>query len=100
MKREQKTWVFILAALIPASIFILILQSPAYLYYADQPTKTDAVVLFIGPDVESRLNEAVKLVHAGYADYLIVPAYDQIYAKVDRQALLSAVDLSRTIYSE
>lgn len=89
---------FFLAALIPASIFIMVLQSPAYLYYTDPPTRTDAVVLYIGPDVESRQNEAVKLVHAGYADYVIVPAYDHVYKKVDQQSLLSAVHLPGTMY--
>jgi len=92
-----------LGVLVLAIILILafaVFFAPKYLVYSDSPVKTDAVVLFIGTDVVSRQNAAVKLIHAGYADYLIVPAYDHIYEKFDQQSLLSAVDVSRTIYSD
>ena len=70
--------------IISALIFISVLYAPYYLKYADQPIKADTVVLFIGPDSEVREKEANKLLEAGYADYLIIPAYNRIFMKIPR----------------
>ncbi len=68
--------------IISALIFISALYSPNYLKYADQPIKADAVVLFIGPPAGVREKEANKLLEAGYADFLIIPAYNRIFMKI------------------
>jgi uncharacterized SAM-binding protein YcdF (DUF218 family) len=68
-------------------LVILTLLAPHYLNYADQPARADAVVLFIGPGLEAREKEANKLLEAGYADYLIIPAYGRIHRKADQQTL-------------
>jgi hypothetical protein len=49
--------------------------APRYLLYGDRPIKADAVVVYLGPDFTARKMEAERLVNAGYARYLIVPAY-------------------------
>ncbi|WP_157238033.1 YdcF family protein [Desulfobacter curvatus] len=46
-----------------------------FLQVSDKPVKSDAIVLFVGPDYDKRLKEAHQLMHEGYADTLIVPAY-------------------------
>ncbi|KAF0219927.1 MAG: hypothetical protein FD174_1651 [Geobacteraceae bacterium] len=55
----------------------LVCYSPHYLTCSDVPQKSDAVVLFIGPESEARLNEARELIRAGYARYLVIPAYGE-----------------------
>ena len=93
MLKGHKKLILFFTLPISALILILVLYAPTYLNYADPPTKTDAVVLFVGPDV-TREKEANKLLDAGYADVLIVPAYGHIYRKADRQSLPVRIDSS------
>lgn len=65
--------ILFLTALLPG----LIVYAPLYLACSDAPRKSDAVVLFIGPGLEARLNEARELARDGYARYLVIPAYGE-----------------------
>ncbi|MBU3931977.1 MAG: hypothetical protein KKF01_06005 [Proteobacteria bacterium] len=99
MRRGHIKQILFFALPISALILILVLYAPTYLNYADPPKKADAVVLFIGPDLEAgeaRKKEANKLLDAGYADYLIIPAYGHIYRKADQQSLSVNSDSSKT----
>ena len=78
---------FITHNLLPITLFISIFLaiSPTlldyathYLTYSDQPEKTDAVVLFVGPDFKARQEEIKLLFTEGYAGYLLIPAYGKI----------------------
>jgi hypothetical protein len=82
MWRRPIKLILFFALPVSALIFISVLYAPNYLNYADQPIKADAVVLFIGPDLEAREKEASKLLDAGYANYLIIPAYNRISMKM------------------
>jgi hypothetical protein len=54
--------------------------APGFLVYADKPTKSDAVVLFLGEDFISREKEARLLLRDGYAQLMIVPVYHQAFS--------------------
>jgi uncharacterized SAM-binding protein YcdF (DUF218 family) len=54
------------------------LFAPGFLYSENIPRRADAVVLFIGPDNVTRLDEANQLIRDGYARYLIIPSYDEV----------------------
>jgi DUF218 domain len=75
MKAQIRTPV-ILAAVF--GVLAAIQFSPRFLLYADEPAKVDAVVVYLGPDFKARKLEAEKLIKAGYARYLIVPAYCRV----------------------
>jgi hypothetical protein len=53
-------------------------HAPRFLVYADKPVKSDAVILFFGNNSSAREKEAKRLVHEGYARFLITPAYHQV----------------------
>jgi uncharacterized SAM-binding protein YcdF (DUF218 family) len=55
--------------------------APRYFVYAERPVKSDAVVLFVGPNFAAREREAHRLVEEGYSQLIIVPAFRQIYAR-------------------
>lgn len=57
---------------------IVALFAPKYLAYADNPVKSDAVVLFIGPGFSAREMEAKRLLEGGYADYLLIPSIGMV----------------------
>lgn len=57
----------------------MVVSAPFYLSCEDTPTKADTVVLLIGPDLAARKNKAHELITEGYADYLIIPAYGEIF---------------------
>ena len=54
-----------------------------FLIYSDQPDSADAVVLYVGPEFNERLKEALFLLNNGYAGRLIIPAYQKSYALAD-----------------
>ena len=56
----------------------LVVYAPSYLFYADPPRKSDAVVLFLGNEYKERRAEAVKLMAEGYAAHLVIPAYGRV----------------------
>nr|WP_319392929.1 ElyC/SanA/YdcF family protein [uncultured Desulfobacter sp.] len=55
-----------------------------YLNINDKPAVSDAIVLFVGPDYDKRLQEAHQLMKEGYADILIVPAYRRTFVMSER----------------
>jgi len=69
--------VIIIACFLTLAILAAI-QAPAFLIVSDTPVKSDAVVLFIGNDRGTREKEARQLMHEGFAEYLIIPAYRQV----------------------
>lgn len=68
----------------------LVLFAPFFLTYAERPFKADAIVLFLGPDFQSRLKEARRLAADGYADYVIIPAYRKMYRISENEKLVVA----------
>ncbi len=67
-----------------------------YLNFSEAPEKSDAVVLFVGPDQDQRLKEAHQLMYEGYADTLIIPAYQQVFVMSEGQIIkASGVRLKR-----
>jgi len=64
--------------LVLAICFIVLNYGSRYLSYADQPLKSDALVLFVGPDNKARQEDANRLMHEGYARYLLIPAYGRM----------------------
>ncbi|MGZ6240223.1 MAG: YdcF family protein [Syntrophales bacterium] len=61
-----------------AIFFVALYYGPRYLTYADKPLRSDAVVLFLGPDNKARQEDASRLMSEGYARYLFIPAYGRI----------------------
>lgn len=53
--------------------------APGFLFTDDLPRKADAVVLFVGPGNESRLDEAKQLIREGYARYLLIPSSGELF---------------------
>ena len=59
------------------TVFIsAIWYAPKYLAYADKPSKSDVVVLFVGSKLTTplRLREALNLINEGFAQHLLIPA--------------------------
>lgn len=80
---------FFLAASV---LLIVYLGAPTFLLYRDRPVKSDAVLLMVGFDNQSKEKRAEELIRNGYADTLIIPAWMQVYefrggALVKRKAL-------------
>jgi len=46
---------------------------------ADEPVKSDAIILFDGPNFMAREKEAHRLLDEGYARFLIVPAFQNVF---------------------
>ena len=65
------------SALLLATLFMLL--APSFLTYSDMTRKADAVVLYLGPERESRLNEARQLIREGQARYLIIPTHGEVH---------------------
>ena len=80
---NSRKHLFVLILIIP-SLLGLILSAPHYLLYSSQYKKTDAIVLFLGPDFNARQKEAYDLISDGMADYLIIPAYNKTYRVFDK----------------
>ena len=53
--------------------------APGFLLYSTHCSKSDVIVLFLGPDFGARHKHAQNLMKRGMADYLIIPAYHKIY---------------------
>jgi uncharacterized SAM-binding protein YcdF (DUF218 family) len=76
-------------------IALAIIQAPAFLIVSDAPVKSDAVLLFIGNDKGTREKEANELIREGFADYLIIPARNQV-KKLNPDGTLVKTDLPVT----
>ncbi len=73
----MKRWLFFVT--LSASILYFLLSS--FLQYSSQPFKADAIILLVGYDNEAREAEAKRLLHEGYADYLLIPAWNKVLFK-------------------
>jgi hypothetical protein len=73
LKNKSLAILFIFLLLAGTAIY----YAPRYLTYADKPVKSDAVILFIGS--VDRKKEARRLLDEGYARFLIVPAFKQVF---------------------
>jgi uncharacterized SAM-binding protein YcdF (DUF218 family) len=76
-------------------LFIIALYfAPYYLVFSQKSEKSDAVILLVGENSEARYGEAEQLVREGYAEYLIIPAFNQVL-KVDlNRSLAKAISVS------
>ncbi len=61
-----------------AIFFVALYYGPRYLTYADEPLRSDALVLFVGLDNKAKQEDANRLMSEGYARYLFIPAYGRI----------------------
>ena len=78
MSSKKKKLICFSILVVLAIFFVALYYGPRYLTYADKPLKSDAVVLFVGPDNKARQEDANRLMHEGYACYLFIPAYGRI----------------------
>jgi uncharacterized SAM-binding protein YcdF (DUF218 family) len=60
------------------NISLLIDHAIHYLNYSDKSIKSDAIVLFVGPDYKARQEEVELLFTKGYANYLLIPTYGKV----------------------
>jgi uncharacterized SAM-binding protein YcdF (DUF218 family) len=58
---------------------LFVIFAPGFLFSDNIPHKADAVVLFVGPGNEARLDEAKVLIKEGYARYLLIPYTGEIF---------------------
>jgi hypothetical protein len=79
-KHKKRSLILLLIILL---ISVIIVYAPRLLLYSSNYQKTDAVVVFLGPDFAARQKEAYKIVNEGMADYLIIPAYHKAYRIID-----------------
>lgn len=77
MSSKKKILTYFLVLFL-AILFVALYYGPRYLTYADKPLRSDAVVLFVGPDNKTRHEDANRLMSEGYARYLFIPAYGRI----------------------
>lgn len=78
MSSKNKKLTHFSTLLVLTIFFVVLYYGPPYLSYADKPLRSDAVVLFVGPDNKARQEDANRLMHEGYARYLFIPAYGRI----------------------
>ena len=88
-----------MSALCLAAISLLLVVfaifAPCSLFIEDAPLQADAVVLFVGPDNETRLFEARRLIKEGYARYLLIPASGEIFS-ADKIEEIEKINLNQT----
>src|SRR5208283_4418327 len=53
--------------------------APKFFACTDEPVKSDAIILFDGPNFMAREKEAHRLLDEGYARFLIVPAFQNVF---------------------
>ncbi len=70
--------VYILSAVV-CLITAFVWFAPGFLFTEDMPRKADAVILFVGPGNEARLDEAKVLIKEGYARYLLIPSSGELF---------------------
>jgi hypothetical protein len=87
---------FLIVILIVLLIGNAIAYAPHFLLYSTDYQKTDAIVLFLGPDFTARQKEAYKIINEGKADYLIIPAYHKVHRIFNKGNVQS---LSPNLYS-
>ncbi|MFZ4856687.1 MAG: YdcF family protein [Desulfuromonadaceae bacterium] len=60
-------------------LVVFAIFAPGFLFTEDATRKADAVVLFVGPGNEARVDEARYLIKEGYAHYLLIPSSGEIF---------------------
>lgn len=85
-KRKRHLLIWLLIVFLISAI---ILYAPHFLLYSSNYQKTDAIVLFLGPDFTARQKEVYKIINERMADYLIIPAYHKIYKISDKETIKS-----------
>lgn len=78
MKIHSKVYVKTFSVLALVGACILLFSAPTHLRYYQKPVASDCVILFLGPEYESRKKEAFKLIDKGFAANLLVPARNQV----------------------
>jgi len=78
IRNTKKRTTCIVMGLVIVLLFSLALSS-RYQVYADRPAKSDIIILFAGPDWDSRLLKARQLLHEGYSGYLFIPVTFSLY---------------------
>lgn len=96
-KRISKYSFAMFALTIFLVLAVLAFFAPRYLAYADKPVKSDAVVLFVGPNFSAREreHEAKRLIKEGYAEYLLIPAIGAV--RKNSSTFLESEDFQKTI---
>ena len=61
------------------TVMLFVIIAPGFLFTENISRKADAVVLFVGPGNEARLDEARQLIKEGYARYLFVPFSGEVF---------------------
>ncbi len=56
---------------------ILLVLSPSLLVYSENPEKSDAILLLVGPVTKARRQYANELLDTGYGKVLLIPAFNQ-----------------------
>ena len=85
-----------LFTLLSAILFITALYfAPHYLAFSQKPEKSDAVILLVGSPDRARLREAEQLVREGYAETLIIPAFNRVLRADLNRSLANAVSVSK-----
>ena len=82
---------FFVFFLITSTVISLALYAPRFLAFSSHTTKSDAVVLLIGPDYEARKKEGHRQITEGSADHLLIPAHGTIL-KGGRDRVLRALN--------
>jgi uncharacterized SAM-binding protein YcdF (DUF218 family) len=73
------------AGLLFAAVFLR--EAPGFLVCAEPPRQADAVILYAGPELVERFDEAIRLLRHGYADNLVIPAFGLILDKAGAEIL-------------
>ena len=89
----MKKWIVGFSLFIVVSFLLF-----SFLQYSTQPFKTDAIILLVGYDNEAREGEAKRLLHQGYADYLLVPARNKIYRTSKSVGAIDEVPLKNPLF--
>jgi uncharacterized SAM-binding protein YcdF (DUF218 family) len=69
---------FLMAATLTVTLFVV--YAPGFLFIENIPRKADAIVLFVGPGNEARIDEARHLIKEGYAHYLLIPSSGEMFS--------------------
>jgi hypothetical protein len=62
-------------------VTLFALSAPGFLLSGDIPGHADAVVLFVGPGNDARMDEAKVLIKEGHARFLLIPSLGEVYVR-------------------
>jgi hypothetical protein len=72
------TLIYLTASLL-LLLTLFVLFAPGYLLSGDIPGHADAVVLFVGPGNEARMDESKVLIKEGHARFLLIPSSGEVF---------------------